>query len=214
MVLRARQIPPAVAPPGATRALPFGRGGPEPARTSTSALRALAATPTAAPAVWRSVAQAASERQAARIRPNLRIASSIGRSWVLLSPARSETRRRRCGSGVRAVARRVWRDDHKRPLRARPRTPRIKTPAEAGAFALVERGSDARTGAGDAVDLEARDAEVVELAVGELGQLANRLAIIHISGTSTGSRTRTWGTPFLAAPEGAGNAAPISCCNA
>src|SRR5687768_13272094 len=38
-------------------------------------------------------------------------------------------------------------------------------------------GSDAGVAAGDAFDLEARDAEVVELAIGELRQLAHGLAV-------------------------------------
>src|SRR5215207_3110859 len=58
---------------------------------------------------------------------------------------------------------------------------RIETPASARrALSQTRRRSDAGVAARDAVDLEPGDAEVVELAIGELRQLAHRLAIGEI----------------------------------
>src|SRR5215210_3010538 len=61
------------------------------------------------------------------------------------------------------------------------RTGSSETPAFARrAFSQTRRRSDAGVAARDAVDLEPGDAEVVELAIGELRQLAHRLAIGEI----------------------------------
>src|SRR3954451_13849577 len=61
------------------------------------------------------------------------------------------------------------------------RIKRIEAPASARrALSQTRRRSGAGVAARDAVDLEPADAEVVELAIGELRQLAHRLAIGEI----------------------------------
>src|SRR5215211_2554274 len=76
-----------------------------------------------------------------------------------------------------------------------------RPPREAGVFGTKTGLSDAGVAARDSLDLEPGEAEIVELAVGELRQLAHRLAVAEIGADlRQDPRHEHRGTPFWASP--------------